>query len=73
MVYGGSAESWGLKYSNGSSRIRLESSREVIFEEIWTKFPQVMKDKCLQAENSLQFLNRINKIKSILIHVEVKL
>lgn len=63
----------GLKHSKRSFRIRLESGREVILEEIMTKFPQLIKDMSLQAENSLWFPNRINKIKSPLRHVEVKL
>lgn len=52
---------------------RLESEREVVFQEIMTKFPELTKNMSLQIENSFQVLNRINKIKSMFRYVEVKL
>lgn len=45
----------------------------MIFEEIMTKFPQLVKDMSLQVENPLQCLNRINKINSTSRHGEIKL
>lgn len=47
--------------------------REVIFEVIMTKFPELIEDVSLQIENSFQFMNRINNIKSTFRHIEVKL
>lgn len=45
----------------------------MIFEEIMTTFPELMKDMSLQIENSLPFLNRINKIESTFRYVKLKL